>query len=377
MKFVLAPDSFKESMSAKKAGLAMEKGIRSVFPDAECVIVPMADGGEGTVESLVSMTNGEIIKTEVIGPLGEKVIAEYGLLGEGQTAVIEMASASGLENIKLEDRNPLVTTTFGTGELIKNALDKGVTRILIGIGGSATNDGGVGMLQALGVSFKDQNGQELTFGGGALNQLTTINLSELDKRIAHVKIDVACDVTNPLIGENGASAIFGPQKGASPEVVQLLDQNLAHYAEIIKRDLGKDIAHSEGAGAAGGLGAGLMAFLNANLKKGVELVIEYTGLEERMAGADYVFTGEGSIDGQTLFGKTPFGVASIAKKYSIPVIAFAGRIGKGVEPLYENGFTSIVGILKGVSSLDEALESGEENLSFAVENICRVLKLSL
>ncbi|SDN33137.1 glycerate kinase [Bacillus sp. OK048] len=376
MRFVLAPDSFKESMSAKKAGLAMERGIRSVFPDAECVIVPMADGGEGTVESLVSMTNGEIIKTEVIGPLGEKVIAEYGLLGEGQTAVIEMASASGLENIKLEDRNPLVTTTFGTGELIKNALDKGVTRILIGIGGSATNDGGVGMLQALGVSFKDQNGQELTFGGGALNQLTTINLSGLDKRIAHVKIDVACDVTNPLIGENGASAIFGPQKGASPEVVQLLDQNLAHYAEIIKRDLGKDIAHSEGAGAAGGLGAGLMAFLNANLKKGVELVIEYTGLEERMAGADYVFTGEGSIDGQTLFGKTPFGVASIAKKYSIPVIAFAGKIGKGVEPLYENGFTSIVGILKGVSSLDEALESGEENLSFAVENICRVLKLS-
>ena len=376
MKFVLAPDSFKESMSAKKAGLAMEKGIRSVYPDAECVIVPMADGGEGTVESLVSMTNGEIIKTEVIGPLGEKVIAEYGLLGEGQTAVIEMASASGLENIKLEDRNPLVTTTFGTGELIKHALDKGVTRILIGIGGSATNDGGVGMLQALGVSFKDQNGQELTFGGGALNQLTTIDLSGLDKRIAHVKIDVACDVTNPLIGENGASAIFGPQKGASPEVVQLLDQNLAHYAEIIKRDLGKDIAHSEGAGAAGGLGAGLMAFLNANLKKGVELVIEYTGLEERMAGADYVFTGEGSIDGQTLFGKTPFGVASIAKKYSIPVIAFAGRIGKGVEPLYDNGFTSIVGILKGVSSLDEALESGEENLAFAAENICRVLKLS-
>ncbi|MDR7078221.1 glycerate kinase [Neobacillus niacini] len=375
MKFVLAPDSFKESMSAKKAALAMEKGIRTVYPEAECVIVPMADGGEGTVESLVSMTNGEIIKTEVIGPLGEKVIAEYGLLGEGQTAVIEMASASGIEIIKQEDRNPLVTTTFGTGELIKHALDKGVTRILIGIGGSATNDGGVGMLQALGVSFKDQNGQELSFGGGALKHLSTIDLSGLDKRIAHVKIDVACDVNNPLIGENGASAIFGPQKGATAEVVEQLDQNLAHYAEIIKSDLGKDIAQKEGAGAAGGLGAGLMAFLNANLKKGVELVIEYTGLEERMAGADYVFTGEGSIDGQTLFGKTPFGVASIAKKYSIPVIAFAGRIGNGVEPLYENGFTSIVGILKGVSSLDEALKSGEANLTFAAENICRVMKM--
>ncbi|MCM3691129.1 glycerate kinase [Neobacillus niacini] len=374
MKFLLAPDSFKESMSAKKAALAMEKGIRAVFPDAECVIVPMADGGEGTVESLVSMTNGEMVKVEAIGPLGEKVIAEYGLLGEGQTAVIEMASASGLELIKLEDRNPLVTTTYGTGELIKDALDKGVSRILIGIGGSATNDGGAGMLQALGVSFKDKNGKELTFGGGALNQLTSIDVSGLDKRIENVHIDVACDVTNPLTGENGASAIFGPQKGATPELVKLLDENLAHYAEVIKQELGKDIAHTEGAGAAGGLGTGLMAFLNAHLKKGIDLVIEYTGLEDRMIGADYVFTGEGSIDGQTLFGKTPFGVASIAMKYSIPVIAFAGRIGKGVEPLYEHGITSIVGILKGVSSLDEALKSGEANLEFAAENICRVLK---
>lgn len=374
MKFVLAPDSFKESMSAKNAALAMEKGILTVFPDAECIIVPMADGGEGTVESLVSMTNGEIIKTEVLGPLGEKVIAEYGLLGEGKTAVIEMASASGLELIKPEDRNPLLTTTYGTGELIKHALDKGVSRILIGIGGSATNDGGAGMLQALGVSFKDKNGEELPFGGGALHLLDSIDLSGLDERIKTVKIDVACDVTNPLIGENGASAIFGPQKGATPELVKVLDQNLDHFAKVIKEELGKDIAHLEGAGAAGGLGAGLMAFLNAQLKKGVELVIEYTCLEERVKGADYVFTGEGSIDGQTLFGKTPFGVAAIAKKHSVPVIAFAGRIGKGVEPLYDNGFTAIIGILKGVTTLEEALDYGEENLAFAAENICRVLK---
>ncbi|HEY2422301.1 MAG TPA: glycerate kinase [Neobacillus sp.] len=374
MKFVLAPDSFKESMSAKNAALAMEKGILTVFPDAECIIVPMADGGEGTVESLVSMTNGEIIKTEVLGPLGEKVIAEYGLLGEGKTAVIEMASASGLELIKPEDRNPLLTTTYGTGELIKHALDKGVSRILIGIGGSATNDGGAGMLQALGVSFKDKNGEELPFGGGALHLLDSIDLSGLDERIKTVKIDVACDVTNPLIGENGASAIFGPQKGATPELVKVLDQNLDHFAKVIKEELGKDIAHLEGAGAAGGLGAGLMAFLNAQLKKGVELVIEYTCLEERVKGADYVFTGEGSIDGQTLFGKTPFGVAAIAKKHSVPVIAFAGRIGKGVEPLYDNGFTAIIGILKGVTTLAEALDYGEENLAFAAENICRVLK---
>jgi glycerate kinase len=375
MKFVLAPDSFKESMSAKNAALAMEKGIKKVFPKAECVIVPMADGGEGTVESMVSMSNGELIKTEVIGPLGKKVIAEYGLLGEGHTAVIEMASASGLGLIKLEDRNPLLTTTYGTGQLIKDALDKGVSRFLIGIGGSATNDGGMGMLQALGVSFKDRNGEELPFGGGALEQLHSIDMSGLDERIKTAQIDVACDVTNPLIGEDGASAIFGPQKGASPAIVKILDRNLSHFADVIKTQLGPDIAHIEGAGAAGGLGAGLMAFLNAELKKGIDLVIEYTGLEERIKGADFVFTGEGSIDGQTLFGKTPYGVAMIAKKYSVPVIAFAGRIGQGVEPLYDNGFNAIVGILKGVSSLEEALESGVGNLTFAVENVCRLLNI--
>jgi len=375
MKFVLAPDSFKESMTAKKAALAMEKGVKAVFPQAECVIVPMADGGEGTVESLVSMTNGEIIKTEVIGPLGEKVIAEYGLLGEGQTAVIEMASASGLELIKPKERNPLLTTTYGTGQLIKHALDKGVRRFLIGIGGSATNDGGAGMLQALGVSFKDQAGNELPFGGGALHRLHSIDMSGLDERIKTVQMDVACDVTNPLIGDNGASAIFGPQKGATPEMVNNLDQNLAHFAEVIKQQLGEDIAHLDGAGAAGGLGAGLLAFLNAQLKKGIDLVIEYTGLEEQVKGADYVFTGEGSIDGQTLFGKTPYGVAAIAEKYSVPVIAFAGRIGNGVESLYDNGFTAIIGILKGVTTLEEALECGEENLVFAAENVCRVLKI--
>lgn len=374
MKFVLAPDSFKESMTAKNAAIAMEKGIKKVFPDAECVIVPMADGGEGTVESLVSMANGEIIKIEVIGPLGDKVLAEYGFLGDSQTAVIEMASASGLEIIKPEDRNPLLTTTYGTGQLIKHALDKGVKRILIGIGGSATNDGGVGMLQALGVSFKDINGEELPFGGGALNRLYSIDLSGLDERVNSIQIDVACDVSNPLIGEKGASAIFGPQKGATPDIVKVLDQNLTHFAEIIKDQLGQDIAFTAGAGAAGGLGAGLLAFLNARLKKGIDLVIEYTGLEEYIIGADYVFTGEGSIDGQTLFGKTPFGVAGIAKKHSVPVIAFAGRIGDGVEPLYNNGFTAIIGILKGVTSLVDALDSGEANLSFATENICRLLK---
>lgn len=376
MKFVLAPDSFKESMSAKTAALAMKKGIMKVFPEAECVIVPMADGGEGTLESLVSATEGEIIKTDVIGPLGKKVTAEYGLLGDSETAVIEMASASGLQLIKPEDRNPLHTTSYGTGQLIKHALDKGVNRILIGIGGSATNDGGVGMLQALGVSFKDKDGEELVFGGGALKHLHTIDMSGLDERIHNVQIDVACDVNNPLIGPTGASAIFGPQKGATRDMVTILDHNLTHYAKVIKEQLGEDIAFVAGAGAAGGMGAGLLAFLSARLKKGIDLVIEYTRLEEYVKDADFVFTGEGSIDGQTLYGKTPYGVATVAKKYSVPVIAFAGKIGNDIDALYENGFNAIVGILKEVTSLKESLESGESNLAFATENVCRILKIN-
>lgn len=377
MRFVLAPDSFKESMTAKAAAHAMEAGVKKVFPEAECVIVPMADGGEGTVESLVDGSNGTIVQKEVTGPLGTMVTAEYGLLGDRKTAVIEMASASGLQIIRKEDRNPLITTTFGTGELIRDALDQGVNRILIGIGGSATNDGGVGMLQALGASFKDKDGNELPFGGGALHTLETIDLENLDPRLASVMIEVACDVTNPLIGENGASVIFGPQKGATVEMVQILDSNLTHYANVMKEYAGVDIADKEGAGAAGGLGAGLMAFLNAELKRGIELVIEYTDLETKMNGANFVFTGEGSIDGQTLFGKTPTGVAKLAKKKQIPVIAFAGKIGNGTEELYNQGFTAVIGILKEVTSLETALGSGRDNLMFATENICRIIKTKM
>ncbi|RKL64846.1 glycerate kinase [Salipaludibacillus neizhouensis] len=375
MKFVLAPDSFKESMNAKRAAHAMEKGIKNVFPKAECVIAPMADGGEGTVESLVSISNGEMVSVEVVGPLGKRVTAVYGIINDGNSAVIEMASASGIELIKPEERNPLRTTTYGTGQLIKDALDKGVSNFLIGIGGSATNDGGVGMLQALGVSFKDENGDELLYGGGELHRLHSIDVNGLDERLKTTQIDVACDVTNPLTGENGASAIFGSQKGATPEIVKVLDENLVHYSKVIKEQLGKDITNIAGAGAAGGLGAGLLAFLSANLQKGIELVIEYTRLEDLIKDADFVFTGEGSIDGQTLFGKTPYGVANIARKHSVPVVAFAGRIGSGVEGLYDNGFTAIIGILKEVSSLDEALKNGEDNLAFAAQNICRLIKL--
>ncbi len=376
MKFVLAPDSFKESMTAKEAAQAMERGIKKIIPHAECVKVPMADGGEGTVQSLVDATEGELYKTLVKGPLGDEVLATFGVLGDKKTAVIEMASASGLHLVPREKRNPLLTTTYGTGELIKAALDAGVNHLIIGIGGSATNDGGAGMIQALGGKLLTKDNEEINLGGGYLNLLHKIDLNGLDKRLKGVKIEVACDVTNPLTGKNGASYIFGPQKGATGEMVKILDDNLSHYAKIIKEQLGLDIENIPGAGAAGGLGAGLLAFFCAELKRGIDLVTEHTNLKEKMQDADYVFTGEGSIDGQTLYGKAPLGVALIAKEYNIPVIAFAGRIGDGTEALYEHGINSIIGILSEAETIDKALEKGPQNIERASENIARIILLN-
>lgn len=374
MKFVIAPDSFKESMSAHDACVAMEKGIREVFPTAECVKIPMADGGEGTVEALVAHTGGRIMETEVIGPTGQKVVAKYGISGDGHTAIMEMASASGIQLVAKQDRNPLHTTSYGTGQLLQHALNHHVKTILLGIGGSVTNDGGAGMMQALGVSLLDRDGMELPFGGVNLKKLHSIDRSKMDPRLRHVHIQVACDVTNPLLGPNGASYTFGPQKGATPEMVEQLEESLTHFAKVVESQLGIKIADIPGGGAAGGLGAGLIAFLNAELKKGVELVVEQTGLEQQIIGADYVFTGEGSIDGQTLFGKTPYGVASIAKKHQVPVIAFSGKVGADVDTLYDSGFTAIIGILREVTSLDIALSKGRDNLAFSVENVCRLIQ---
>ena len=374
MKFILAPDSFKESMTAKEACISMENGIRKVFKDATCIHVPMADGGEGTVDALIESTNGNLHEVEVTAPLGNKVKAKFGILGDGKTAVIEMAEASGIHLVKLEDRNPLLTTTFGTGELIKYALDMNIERIIIGLGGSATNDGGVGMLQALGASFKDSDGKEIAFGGGVLKDLCTIDLSGFDKRIYDVKIEVACDVKNPLTGENGASFVFGPQKGGNKETLEELDSNLKHYAEVVKRDMGKEIDKVEGAGAAGGLGAALIGFCNGKLESGIDLVIKHSNLEDKVRKSDFVFTGEGSIDFQTKFGKTPIGVAKVAKKYNIPVIAFGGRIGEGIDELYSLGIDSVIGITPGVISLDEALSKGKENLEISTENVVRILE---
>lgn len=372
---VLAPDSFKESMTAKQVCEAMEKGIKKVNSNIRCIHVPMADGGEGTMQSLVDATNGKLYSLNVIGPLGNEVEAQYGILGNGEIGVIEMASASGIQLVPLEKRNPLLTTTYGTGQLIRACLEHGVKKLLIGIGGSATNDGGAGVIQALGGKLLDKQGNELGFGGGELGKLNSIDLENLDIRLKDIIVEVACDVNNPLCGEKGASNVFGPQKGATEKMIEILNDNLKHYAYIIKQQFGKDVLNEPGAGAAGGLGAGLKAFFNADLKKGIEMVIEYASLEEKIKDADMVWTGEGSIDFQTQYGKTPLGVAIIAKKYNKPVIALAGKIGEGIDSLYERGIDSIFGITKGATSLEEALKNGEENIENTSENIIRLINL--
>ena len=373
---VLAPDSFKESMTAKEVCEAMERGIRKANSQIRCIHVPMADGGEGTMQSLVDATGGRVYSKEVVGPLGNNVVAEYGILGNGEIGVIEMASASGIHLVDSEKRNPLITTTFGTGQLIKACLDKGVKKLLIGIGGSATNDGGAGFIQALGGRLLDENGDDLSYGGGALAKLHTIDLSNLDERLKYVSVEVACDVNNPLCGKEGASYVFGPQKGATREMIEILDQNLSHYAEVIKEQLGKDVISKAGAGAAGGLGAGLMAFLDVKLKSGIEMVIEYANHEKKVRDADMVWTGEGSIDFQTQYGKTPLGVAMIAKKYNKPVIALAGRVGNDIDVLYDKGIDAIFGIMRGVTSIEEALVKGPEKIEKTSENIIRLLNIS-
>ncbi|MGG4488306.1 glycerate kinase [Metabacillus idriensis] len=375
MKIVIAPDSFKESMTALEVCEAIERGLRRSLPEVQTVKIPMADGGEGTVQALVDATGGTFTSLTVTGPLGLPVEAEYGWLGDRKTAVIEMAAASGLHLVPPERRNPLMTSTAGTGELIKDAVQKGAEHLIIGIGGSATNDGGMGMAQALGVKFLDAEGADLAYGGGALSKLARIDVSGMMKELSGVAIDVACDVDNPLTGPNGASAIFGPQKGATNETVALLDQNLAHYASLILKETGKDVEKSEGSGAAGGLGAGLLAFLNANLKRGADIVIETVELEKHMAGADLVITGEGRIDGQTIHGKTPVGVSRTAKKMNIPVIAIAGSIGDGYESVHEEGIDSVFSIVPGISTLEEALEKGPLYTENLVANLGQVLKL--
>lgn len=376
MKILVAPDSFKGSLTALEVANHIEKGILKVLPDAEVLKIPMADGGEGTVQSLVDATGGEVIYRDVTGPLGDKVNSYFGMMGNGITAVIEMATASGLPLIPEDKLNPIITTTYGTGELIRYALDQGARELIIGIGGSATNDAGVGMAQALGVSFKDGSGQEIGFGGGQLYKIKNIDYSKLDERLKETKINVACDVNNPLYGPDGAAYIYGPQKGATPELVELLDKNLKYFAELVNNQLGIELQGIPGAGAAGGLGAGLVAFLDADLKSGVDIVLEANNFEDKITDVNLVITGEGKIDGQTVKGKTPIGVARKAKERNIPVIALAGMVDKSAKDVYTAGIDTVFSITQQPVTLQEAFAKTGDWLEMITEQIIRLYKIS-
>ncbi len=377
MKIVIAPDSFKESLSAQEVAEQIEAGFKAIFPEAHYAMLPIADGGEGTVDAMVAATGGRRVPVQVTGPLGTPVQAFYGVTGDAATAVIEMAAASGLALVPPALRNPLKTTSFGTGQLIRHALDNGLRRFIIGIGGSATNDGGAGMLQSLGVRFLEQDGrQEIGFGGGALELLASIDPGGMDPRLRECQVLVACDVDNPLTGPRGASSVFGPQKGASPDMVARLDENLARYARLINRDMHTDVASVPGAGAAGGMGAALLAFMNAELRPGVEIVIEAVGLSSAFDGADLVITGEGRIDGQTIYGKAPAGVARLAKQRGLPVIGFAGSLAADAEIVHEHGLDAIFSVVNRPCSLDEAFRDAGQNLRMTARNVAATIKLA-
>jgi len=372
MKIVIAPDSFKGSLTAFQVGESVEKGIKKVDASIETVIVPMADGGEGTVQSLIDASGGKIIEVGVQDPLNRKITSFYGIMGDGVTAVIEMAAASGLPLLQIEERSPLLTSTFGTGELIKDALDRGCRSFIIGLGGSATNDGGCGMAQALGVKFLDKNRHELAMTGGQLSKIASIDFSGIDQRIKEAHFVAACDVENPLCGPTGASEVYGRQKGATEEDVITLDIGLKHFAETVQNQINYNAKDIPGAGAAGGLGAGVLIFLNAKLQKGIDIVTKITSLADKMEGADLVITGEGRIDFQTAFGKTPFGVAQIAKEKNVPLIVLAGSLGDGYQTLYEKGFDGIFSIIDKPMALQEAIDNAGVLLENAAEAVIRL-----
>jgi glycerate kinase len=376
MKIVIAPDSFKGSNSSMVVASRIEKGILGVFPEAQIVKIPIADGGEGTVDALVSGAGGEIYTAHVTGPMGEDIDAQFAILDNG-AAALEMAASSGLTLVPQDRRNPLAATTYGVGQMILAAIDRGAKEIVIGLGGSSTNDGGAGMAQALGYSLRDENGRELDFGGGALGQLARIDTSGVDRRIKDVKIKIASDVNNPLCGPKGASAIFGPQKGAGPDMVELLDRNLAHYADVVKEQLGVDMTETPGAGAAGGLGFGLLVFCGASIGSGIETMLDAVSFDDKLEGANLCITGEGRIDGQSAFGKVPVGVAGRAKKQGVPVLAIVGGIGEGAEAVYGFGVDSIMSIVNCPMPLDEAMTRGGELIEDAAGRAMRIIKIGM
>ncbi|KTT66007.1 glycerate kinase [Pseudomonas oryzihabitans] len=372
MKIVIAPDSFKESLSAAGVASALARGLRQALPQAELVERPLGDGGEGTLDAVLAASGGEVRQAQVTGPLGEPVKARWGWLAEQRTAFVEMASASGLELVPKARRDVLAATSRGTGELLRAALDAGAERLVLAIGGSATNDGGAGLLQALGVRLLDEQGQELVPGGAALAQLGRIELTDLHPRLAEVEMVIAADVDNPLCGPQGASHIFGPQKGASPDQVRQLDAALAHFATITAATLERDVREQPGAGAAGGVGFAALAFLQATFRPGIEVVAELVGLEAALQDADLALTGEGRLDGQTLRGKTPAGVLRLARRHGVPVVAVAGSLGDGYDALYDQGLTAAFSLVPGPLSLDEALTQAEVLLERTARDIGRL-----
>ncbi len=371
MKIAIAPDSFKECLTADEVAGAIEEGVRRALPDCVTVCVPMADGGEGTVDALIAATNGRIVELTGTGPMGTPVATRYGLLGDGESAVIEMAAVSGLPLVRTEERDPRIATTYGTGELLCDALNRGASRIIIGLGGSATNDGGAGAAQALGVSLRDAAGRELPWGGAALARLATIDLSRRHPRLNQCVLEAACDVDNPLCGPTGASRVYGPQKGAGPTVVEELDAALRHFGDVIEAQLGVPVLDVPGAGAAGGLGAGLVAFAGGVLRPGVDIVADACKLTSRIAGAELVITGEGRIDAQTPHGKTPAGVAKAARQLGIPVVAIAGSLGPGYDAVHDCGIREVISIQSGTMSLAEAMARAPELLAAAAERVAR------
>ncbi|GAC1392328.1 MAG: glycerate kinase [Ktedonobacteraceae bacterium] len=377
MRVVIAPQALKGSLTAEEVGQAIALGVQAVYPQANIDVVPVADGGEGTAQALVDATGGKLLWHTVTGPLGTPVSAFFGLLGDGRTAAIEMAASAGLPLVPSAERNPRITTTYGVGELLLAAIEHGCRHFIIGIGGSATNDGGAGMAQALGASLLTEQETEIARGGAALTTLSRISIEQLDRRLQDCVIEVACDVTNPLCGPTGASAVYGPQKGATSEMVIELDKALDHYAQILERDLGCAVRDIPGAGAAGGLGAGLIAFLHATLRPGAQLVLEAVNLEDALRTADLVITAEGQIDEQTAYGKSVGAVATLAKRYGLPVLALAGGLGHNYQKVYELGVDGITVLPSGPMTLPHAMEHAAALASDATERMLRVLRLAV
>lgn len=376
MKVLIAPDSFKGSIDALSTAQAIERGILTVDPETKTFLLPMADGGEGTMINLVQATKGTVVEVNSIDPLSRPLQSSYGITGDGKTAIIELATSSGIDLLKQEELNPLHTTTYGTGLLIKDAIEKGIKHFIVCLGGSATNDAGIGLLQALGYQFLDKNGVDIPLGTEHIHKIESIDESNVMPQIHDVKFEIACDVTNPFVGKQGASYIFGPQKGATPEIVERLDQSFIHFADVIKSFNGKEICNIEGAGAAGGTAGGMLAFLNAELKRGIELVVDFVNFKDIIEEneIDLIITGEGKIDGQTSGGKVISGIAQIAKSYQIPVIAIGGTVEMPLSALHEQGLTAAFSIANGPITLEEAMNNGDKLIEQQTEQIFRAIK---